>query len=280
MIRSTRAFVLALAALVCAAPAGAHEFWLAPARYRVAAGDTLAVGAEVGTGFRGEAKPYAATRVQTLVALGAKRVDLSQVGMNGDFVFARWIAADGGGQLVGYQSDFATIQLPASDFDAYLKLEGLDEPLAARAALGPRAGPGRERYARCPKTWIAGTDAKRAQGVVGLPFEIVALGDPLAAGPLTVKVLWHGQPLAHALVGAWNQPLASGFAPRADAARDSVPPVLRVRTDAAGVAKLPLAGDGEWLVAAVHMIPCADREIADWESWWASYTFARGGRKP
>ena len=266
--------------LAAASPAGAHEFWLSPSRYRLAAGDTLAVGAEVGTGFRGEAKPYAATRVHVLVAAGARRVDLAQLGMNGDLVFARWIAPDAGGQLVGYESDFASIQLPPSDFDAYLKLEGLDAPLAARAALGNRAGPGRERYARCPKTWIAGTDAKRAEAVIGLPLEVVALGDPLAPGPLAVKVLWRGKPLAGALVGAWRQPLGERFAPRAEAARDSVAPVARVRTGGDGTARLPVAGDGEWMIATVHMVPSADRDAADWESWWASYTFARAAHRP
>ena len=272
---------LTLALLIAAAaPASAHEFWLSPSRYRLAAGDTLTVGAEVGTGFRGEANPYAATRVHALVTTGARRVDLSRLGMNGDLVFARWIAPDAGGQLVGYESDFSTLQLPPSDFDAYLKLEGLDQPLAARAALGNRAGPGRERYARCPKTWIAGSDPRRAEAVIGLPLELVALGDPSAPGPLAVKVLWQGKPLANALVGAWRQPLGERFAPRAEAARDSVAPVARVRTNGDGVAHLPVAGDGEWMIAAVHMVPSADRDAADWESWWASYTFARAARRP
>lgn len=278
----TRVAVLASLALLLAAapPACAHEFWLTPSRYRLAAGDTLTVGAEVGTGFRGEAKPYAATRVHTLVTTGARRVDLSRLGSNGDLVFARWIAPDPGGQLVGYESDFATIQLPPSDFDAYLRLEGLDAPLAARAALGHRAGPGRERYARCPKTWIAGSDPQRAEAVIGLPLEVVALGDPSAPGPLAVKVLWQGKPLANALVGAWRQPLGDGQAPRAEAVRDSVAPVTRIRTGKDGTAHVPVSGDGEWMIAAVHMVPSSDREAADWESWWASYTFARAARRP
>ena len=272
--------LLLLFLLATAPPAHAHEFWLSPSRYRLAAGDTLTVGAEVGTGFRGEAKPYAATRVQTLVTIGAKRIDLSKLGMNGDLVFARWIAPDAGGQLVGYESDFASIQLPPADFDAYLKLEGLDAPLSARAALGNRAGPGRERYARCPKTWIAGTDVARADAVVGLPLEVVALGAPLAPGPVAVKVLWQGKPLAGALVGAWRQPLGERGAPRVEAVRDSVAPVTRVRTGKDGTARLPVAGEGEWMIATVHMVPSTDRDAADWESWWASYTFAREAKRP
>ena len=268
----------ALLLLAGAAPAGAHEFWLSPSRYSAVAADTVSVGAQVGTGFRGEAKPYAASRVQTLVAVGARRIDLAKVGLNGDFVFARWITGDGGGQLVGYQSDFATIELPAREFDRYLELEGLDAPLAARRGLGARAGPGRERYARCPKTWIAGSEPRRAGVWIGLPIEIAPLGDPGAAGPLRVAVRWRGRPLAGALVGAWNMPLAAGLAPRDPAARDSVPPLVRVRTGRDGVAVLPLERAGEWMIATVQMVPCAERAVADWESWWASLTFARATR--
>jgi hypothetical protein len=31
---------------------------------------------------------------------------------------------------------------------------------------------------------------------------------------------------------------------------------------------------GEWLIGVVHMVPCREREAADWESYWASLTFA------
>ena len=59
MKRSIALAVLALAALP-APPAHAHEFWLAPSTYHAAAGDTVRVTAYVGTGFRGELKPFAA----------------------------------------------------------------------------------------------------------------------------------------------------------------------------------------------------------------------------
>ena len=50
---------LAVVALAtpAASPAGAHEYWLAPSRYRAIAGDTVSVVACVGTGFRGETRP-------------------------------------------------------------------------------------------------------------------------------------------------------------------------------------------------------------------------------
>src|SRR5262245_8133165 len=143
-----RPIVLALLALAsAAAPAAAHEFWLSPSTYRPAAGDLVSVSMVVGTGFRGEVKPYAAPRTVRFLLRGARDSDMSGLSTNGDPVSARFKVAGGDGQLLAYESNFASIELPARDFDAYLKLEGLDAALAARLRLGGAEGPGRERYA-------------------------------------------------------------------------------------------------------------------------------------
>ena len=254
--------------------AGAHEFWLSPSSYRQAKGDTLGIAAFVGTGFRGEGSPYAATRTRSFELLGAKRLDLKPATLNGELVFARFIAADGGGALVAYESGFTQLTLPASDFDRYLELEGLALPRAARAKLGPGAGVGRERYARCAKTWIGGADRTRALRAAGLTLEIVPLDAPSAGRPIRVRVLFRNKPLAGALVRAWCAPLGRSWAARDEAVRDSLGPRVGARTDREGVATIPISEMGEWLIGAVHMVPCPEREAADWESYWASLTFA------
>jgi hypothetical protein len=207
---------------------------------------------------------------------GTKTLDLRAAALNGDLTFASFITADDGGALVAYESSFTPIELEAGEFDRYLKLEGLDEPLRSRARLGSKAGPGRERYARCPKTWIGGRELGRLLRPVGLPLEVVPVGDPTSSSPVKVKLLFRGRPLAGALVRVWNQPLEHGAMPRDAAERDSVGPATEVRTDRTGLATLSINGPGEWLVSAVHMVRCADRAEADWESLWASLTFARG----
>ena len=63
------------------------------------------------------------------------------------------------------------------------------------------------------------------------------------------------------------------------AVRDSVGPLAQARTDANGLATLRLDRPGEWMVSAVHMTPCPERTIADWESLWASVTFELAAAK-
>jgi uncharacterized GH25 family protein len=264
----------ALASLLAAQAASAHEYWLAPSVYRAAAGDTVAITAWAGTGFRGEAKPCAPSRIVKFTLRGARELDLARAARNGDLQWARFVAPDAGGALVAYQSNFAEIELPSSEFDRYLGDEGLDQ-VRARRVRDRASGTVRERYARCPKTWIAGAEPGRALAPVGLAYELVPERDPGAPGALAVRALFRGRPLAGALVRAWRRDLAPGSRPFDAATRDSVPPLLRVRTDAHGVATLALSGAGEWLIASVHMVPSGDGSVADWESYWASITFAR-----
>jgi uncharacterized GH25 family protein len=264
---------LALASLPLAGIADGHEYWLVPSRYAAASGDTIAIGAFVGTGFQGERKAYATSRAVRMTLTDKRTLDLTPAATNGDLTFARFVAADSGGIVVAYESNFAFIELAAAEFDDYLATEGLDQPLAERRKRG--AGSGRERYARCAKTWIAGTDPARARRPVGLALELVALDDPIATPRPRFQLLHRGRPLAGTLVRTWRHALADGDTPTDPAARDSVGPITEGRTDRSGIVALSLPGAGEWLVSAVHMVPSRDPKAADWESTWASFTFAR-----
>jgi hypothetical protein len=266
--------------LAACGTASAHEFWLAPSHYRAGAGDSLAIHAFVGTGFRGEGLPFSTRRAVRLILQGAGSLDLAPLAVNGSFTFAELRFSDPAGLLVAYESAWSPITLEPDAFDAYLKLEGLDEPLAKRALLGGAAPEGRERYARCAKTWIAGTDPERALRPVGLALEIVPLADPVASEDPGFRVLYETKPLAGALVRAWRQPLEADVRPLAAAARDSVGPVCEARTGKDGTVRLRLIGSGEWLVSTVHMVASADPVAADWESRWASFTFGRPEREP
>jgi len=272
LVRPALAAALLVGSAVQPRQAAAHEFWLESSPAPAAPGDTVGVQAVVGTGFRGELKPYAKTRTVRLQLRTTRDIDLIPVALNGDLAYARFILPDGGGALVSYESNFVPIEIPAARFETYLRTEGLDAAQAARQARGDR-GPGRERYARCAKTWIAGTDAARLLQPAGLDLEIVPLADPLAASNVTCQVLFHGRPLAQALVRAWRCAVIGTTA----VGRDSVPPVCGNRTDSTGTTTLAATGPGQWLLSTVHMIPSTDPS-ADWQSVWASFTFTRPAR--
>lgn len=257
----------------------AHEYWLTPSSYSASPGQTVSVQAFVGSDFKGELRPFAATRTVRLEIQGRERKDIRSNAINGDLNLANLMIEEDGGVVVAFETNFVPITLPAEQFDEYLRKEGLNDPLKARLALGAVAGPGRERYARCAKTWIAGRDGARLAQAFGMPLEIIPRNDPLAPGSLEVQVLYHSRPLEGVLVKAWNQPLAAGTIPREQSARDTVKPSAEARSGPEGIAILKIDGPGEWLLSAVHMVPSREKKEADWESLWASLTFARAVKK-
>lgn len=257
--------------------AQAHQYWLTLTDYTPPAGGVVEVHAFSGVGFRGEAKPWNPNRCVDFSWITYRRFTLAAMAPEDDITWAHQSYFDRGGAWVQYQSNFANIELPAAEFDTYLSDEGLAEPRAVRQRMATPVA-GRERYRRCAKAWVAGTDARRAAKPVGQPLEIVPLSLPGALPQLRVRLLWQGKPLAGAIVKTWRQPLAADGRTRALADRDSVARVEAVRTDARGEASLGVNEPGEWMLNVVHMVPCADTTAADWESTWASLTFARHER--
>jgi len=270
-----RAFhFICIALALASGPADAHQFWLAPSQYVALPGRAVEVRALAGTGFRGERKPWSPSHCVRFVARTARVLDLTRAASPGDFVWSRFAASDAGGAMLAFESGFTPIELPGPQFHAYLEEEGLDGPLAERRRDGAEK-PGRERYRRCAKSWLAGQDGGRAIGAIGLPFEIVPLAIPGAEAILPTRVLWNGRPLPGALVKAWRAPLGPGGALTDGATRDSLGVAWQGRTDTRGEVSVPVAVDGEWLLSVVQMVPSATPAEADWESTWASLTFER-----
>ena len=265
-----------LVALLLCVPRGsaAHEFWIAPSRYDAARGTAIELAAVAGTGFRGERKPWSPEHALRFTLRTTRSIDLTRAASPGDMVWTRFAPSDDGGGMVAFESDFLPIELPAASFDAYLKAEGLDGPLATRRRAATSV-PGRERYRRCAKAWLAGADPARATQPLGLSLELVPDDVPGASGGLRLRVLHEGAPLAGALVKAWRRPLSGEGTPVPVMQRDSVDVAWQARSDAGGRVTLPTREAGEWLVSVVHMEPCAERSVADWESTWASLTFVR-----
>ena len=257
----------------------AHEFWLAPATYRVAVGAPVPVRLLVGMDFVGETWARPTRKVQRLVRLGpggaTDTTDLRPA-LLADSAAPPLRCPAPGTHLVVLTSHEAFLELPGAQFTDYLKEEGLDQLLLRRKEAGQTGKPGREAYRRCAKTLLlAGRSASAPadtlyRRVLGLPLELVPEQNPYQLRPgasLTVRLLRYGQPVAGALVQVWDSSLpgpARRFAPR---------------TNPQGRLLLRLSGPGPYLLAAVCMeaAPPALAPRADWLSTWASLTFGGPG---
>lgn len=263
---------LLLSVVVAATPAFAHDFWIEPTTFRPAPGEVVKLHLRVGEHFVGEPVKRSDAKIERFVVLDPGTGKESPVlGPDGADPAGLLRASGKGVSVIGYRSRHSSVILESAKFEAYLKEEGLEGVIEARAKAGKSAEPGVEIYSRCAKALLAtqagdGGDGKGFDALLGFTLEIVPEANPFALKPgekLPVKLLFEGKPLEGVLVVAIN---ASDPASRAEA-----------RTDAAGRVSLSLGKAGKWLVKGVHMVPVTTRDDAEWESLWGSLTFEIGG---
>ena len=271
---------LTAALLILSTAALAHEFWLEAPRFRLQPGQTVNVHTFIGADFKGEPWTTKAAKIQRLVRYGPTPADTTNLTPKSftetDTFRTGFTFAQPGTHVVLLRSTNSFIELPAEQFTAYLREEGLDYALKLRQENDQMATPGRETYRRCAKTLIQVGEAaatspatdSACRHIYGLPLELVPEQNPyrLAADKaLTVRVLRAGRPAFGAAVQVWQR--QPGGLPTTH---------YTTRANQSGRILLRLSGAGPYLLAAVDMsaAPAKLRDRADWQSTWASLTFA------
>ncbi|HEY2290750.1 MAG TPA: DUF4198 domain-containing protein [Thermoanaerobaculia bacterium] len=245
----------------------AHNFWIEPSTLTPAAGQRVAVRLRVGIELKGDPVPRDPALMKRFVAAGpAGDSTVPGVPNTEPAGFEAFVVP--GLYTIVYDSGRSPLELDAAKFEEYLRDEGLERISALRARQGKSAAGAKEVFSRCAKALLNVGDGGSGPGfdrVFGQRLELVAEKNPYTlagGGELPVRLLYEGKPLAGALVMALQRDRP-----------DKVDKVM-ARTDARGRATLKLDRPGFWLVKAVHMIPAPPDAGADWESFWASLTFA------
>lgn len=251
---------LTAAALLVAGDLRAHDFWIEPSTFHPAPGATVAVGLRVGQDFVGDPVPRSSRLIDQFVVRQAGD-DQPIVGLE-NIDPAGWFRADGQSTaVIAYRSHGTFVELPAAEFEQYLRQEGLERIIQIRAERGDRAEPGREHFYRYAKALVAGErESAVATQPIGLGYEIVPAVDPtVGSAAFRGRVLLEGEPLPGALVVAISR-------------RD--PSVrLSARSDREGAFSFVLPRAGIWLIKSVHLVNASMFSRADWDSLWASLTF-------
>jgi uncharacterized GH25 family protein len=253
-----RRALICAALLACAASTAAHEFWLLPSSFEPARGDAVTVDLRVGAGWPGESiarQPQQVLRLGLLDAAGERALPAASA-----------LTRVAGASWLIYRSDALALTLEAPLFERYLREEGLEHVIDARAQRGESAQPGRELYSRCAKTLLR-VDGGIAgyERPAGLSLELLLLSDPRHIGrgsPLAMRVLHQGAPLGGVLVKALPQ--------------DGKHKPVHARSSADGSVALSLDATGIWLINAVHMQRARQGADAEWESLWSSLTLRVG----
>jgi uncharacterized GH25 family protein len=265
--------------LLACSPLLAHEFWFEPVTAPLAAGDTARLDLRVGQFFDGESLGFSALQTVALRQYTtSESKDLRAMlppPSRGAVPTLNLPLPSPGSYLLTFDSQPNQISLPSGTFHAYLHDEGLDFIKTQREAAGTAEKPGRERYRRHIKTLLRVGNSADASAVTaaaadktyatrtGQRLEIVPSNDPLLMKPgdaLGLRVLFDNQPLAGALLKAWNR-------------RGGQTLIIRAKTSADGEATFNLPYAGGWMISVVHMVPSKGAKDIDWDSHWGNLSF-------
>ena len=247
--------------------ANAHEYFLSAYHYHVKKGDMLEVHLFVADGLNVQLeRPMQHDKTISFELLHKNdRIDLLAATPDKTFpIVERKVDFDGLGLMVLNRNNTPHV-METSKFISYLKEDHLENITVSKANM---AKPQRERYSRYIKALVLSGNTNTTdtvyKKVMGQNMEIVLLNNPYLLkkeGLLKVQVFFNGKPLTNKVITARNR-------------KGSLPATEQTsRTDAKGICNFKLGRSGEWLIHATHMIASTETTEADWDSFWASYSF-------
>ena len=255
----------------------AHDFWIVPNAFVVAAGGTMEIRGQTGTRFPTSVSAVAPERVAEARVVGASEDErITDLSVKDSSLILRHKPSTPGQRIIAVALVARSSRTTPANLKRYIALEGNAE-LAERyerEGAYPKADSVTQRSAKYAKTIVEiGRGGPRAFArTIGHALEFVPVNDPstLRVGDsLAVRLLFRGQPVAnghlHAGVAA-GPPNASG----AETIKD-----LALVTGADGIARIPLARAGLWNARTLHAAPTAG-SAAEWEVAFATLVFEVG----
>lgn len=267
MVRRTLSLFTALV-LVAATFASAHDMFLKPTRYFAPENAEVRVRVLNGTFTKSE-NSIARNRLADASVVsprGRAPLDTAEWSVTGDTSTFHIHTRAAGTYVIGASTKPSEIDLSADDFNLYLKDDGIPDVLEARRRAGELQKPARERYHKHVKAFVqvGDTRSEHYATALGYPAEIMPLENPYSltkGATLRVRTLVDGKPAA-------NQYVLFGGTTAADGGIE----MKSVRSNAEGIASIPLAEAGTWYVKFINMARVGRGGI-DYESKWATITF-------
>jgi len=244
-----------------------HDLYFRPPVTKVPAGSPQSIAMHNGDSFPSSDGPPVLARLRDMAVISAGgKKELQRVRVEGKAGMADYEAPKGS-FVVTARTIPNLLELDPKSFESYLEHENLKHVIQWRAQNGESQKKSREFYSKNAKALMNLDEDDFALRPVGLPVEIVLLKNPskLKVGDqLPVQVLFDGRPATALMVEV-------SWTPRKRKEHTWVGP-----TDQEGKLLIPVEALGFWKLHCIVMQRKADTSKADWESSWASVTFAMG----
>ena len=261
--------ILSVWCAISASIATAHEFWIEPERYQVAADDKIVARFKNGENFEGVNLGYFDRRTQRYELASGGRVAPVTPRLGDNPALNVTPPGDGLAVVLHETTPSYVTYKTWEKFQTFADHKDFPDWRATHTRLGFSEPPFKERYTRHAKALIAVGDGAGADARYGMMTEFVALTnpyDPDFDGVMRVQVYFEGAVRPDAQVEVFDR-----------APDDSVAVTLH-RTDADGIATIPVVAGPDYHFDAVVLEPIdADAEpdaTAVWDTYWAALTFA------
>lgn len=243
----------------------AQEFWMMPDRFDYKRGDTIRIKFNVGENFVGDVWNLRPERIKSVsVTCAGRSSDLSGRVITGRGDHLLVPATVEGSYVISMESNSVFVEVPAAQFNEYLKEYALDNASTARSKNHTSDDPGRELYSRNTKL-IVHVGAKIDEGYqthTSLPLEIIPGKNTLQIKKgemVQFKILFNGKPEFGLRAFVWNS-------------KDNRIFMQPIYSQQDGTIDVRIFNDGRWMISVVKMVPAADKR-ADWQSCWSSLVF-------
>lgn len=244
----------------------AHEYWIAPVKYKVKTKESFTINCYAGEDFKEEVWAKRKERtLQVKLFHEAKINDITPKFIAQDSVKIPMFLNESGNHLIAIRTKPSYIEMEGAAFNDYLKEDGMANILSYRKKNNLIDKRSREYYQRCAKTLLQVDDENDESYKMntGMKLEIIPQSNPYAndAQELNVYFEFKDKPLANYQVRTWckknGKLIVKAFH----------------QTDATGFVTLPIKEKGEWMISVVKMELYTATNKADYESYWGSYTF-------
>ncbi len=199
---------------------------------------------------------------------GRTKVDVAQWSVAGDTSVLSLRTGAAGTYVLGVSTKPRVLEMSGTEFNAYLRSDGIPDELAARRAQKRLDERAKERYQKHVKALVqVGTTPSSAfNSVLGYPAELVPMTNPYEmkiGSVLSVRVLVDGKPVANQFVQYGGLTTSGGRVAQRN-----------IRSDAAGLVRIPLDRTGPYYVKFISMVRLTGDAEANHASKWGSLTFA------
>jgi uncharacterized GH25 family protein len=257
-------FLLFLAAAIALA-ATTHDYFLMPENFFLHKGDKLALHLIGGEQFvkQEELHYQSAKTVGFMLYQGSKKIDLLKVAKDSASPIINYEMVNAGQALVDMRRGVEYLDASRDSYSDYLTQQGLDK-LAEKVKNGSQFRI-KEKYTRYMKTLFSvdNQDGNAYEKVLNDDYEIILKNDPYDkkyGDDMTALVKFLGKPAAGAAVNLYIKSIGGNVYAQS------------LIADKKGEVSFTMTREGIFMLRSARIEATKDKD-ADFQSWWASYTF-------